>query len=117
MDSVFDEQILKNLREAIGLVDLAALLRELPQEIRCQHSALRSGWDARKLESVRFVVRVKLEDNGFASRLPAGATGTAAIHTHHVEVAHVIRGVMLRQIAILNYIIRSEAARECRTDL
>ena len=55
MDSVFDEQILKNLREAIGLVDLAALLRELPQEIRCQHSALRSGWDARKLESVRVV--------------------------------------------------------------
>ena len=40
----------------------------------------------------------------FARRLPAGATGTAAIFTEHVKVAHVIRRVLLRQIAILNYV-------------
>jgi RND family efflux transporter MFP subunit len=56
------------------------------------------------IQSAPFVVRVKLDDLGFGSRLPAGATGTAAIYTDHVKVAHVIRGVMLRQIAITNYI-------------
>jgi RND family efflux transporter MFP subunit len=38
------------------------------------------------------------------SRLPAGATGTAAIFTDHVKVSHIIRRVLLRQVAILNYI-------------
>jgi len=32
------------------------------------------------------------------------ATGTAAIYTDHVKIAHVLRGVMLRQIAITNYV-------------
>jgi hypothetical protein len=34
-------------------------------------------------------------DNDFANRLPAGATGTAAIYTGHVKVAHVIPGSAL----------------------
>jgi hypothetical protein len=53
---------------------------------------------------VPFVVRVKLEDAAFAERLPAGATGTAAIFTDHVRVSHVIRRVLLRQLAILDYV-------------
>jgi hypothetical protein len=40
-----------------------------------------------------------------AQSLPAGSTGDAAIFTEHVKVAHVIRKVLLRQIAILNYVI------------
>jgi RND family efflux transporter MFP subunit len=59
----------------------------------------------REIETVPFVVRVKLDDDDFARRLPAGATGTAAIFTDHVKVSHVIRRVLLRQLAILNYII------------
>lgn len=51
-----------------------------------------------------FVVRIRLDDAEFAASLPAGATGTAAIFTDHVKVAHVIRRVILRQIAITNYI-------------
>jgi RND family efflux transporter MFP subunit len=51
-----------------------------------------------------FVVRVALDDTEFAGRLPAGAIGEAAIFTDHVKAAHVIRRVLLRQIAILNYI-------------
>lgn len=39
-----------------------------------------------------------------ARRLPAGATGTAAIFTDHVKVAHIIRRVMLRMTAILSYV-------------
>ena len=51
-----------------------------------------------------FVARIKLDDADLASRLPAGSTGTAAIFTDRVKAAHVIRKVLLRQIAILNYV-------------
>jgi RND family efflux transporter MFP subunit len=58
-----------------------------------------------EIQSVPFVVRVRLDDHKFAANdLPAGATGTAAIYTEHIKVAHIIRKVVLRQIAILNYI-------------
>ena len=56
------------------------------------------------IASAPFVARVKLDDAAFASRLPAGSTGEAAIFTEHVKPAHIIRKVLLRQIAILNYI-------------
>ncbi|CAH1668945.1 MULTISPECIES: efflux RND transporter periplasmic adaptor subunit [unclassified Chelatococcus] len=56
------------------------------------------------IQSAPFVVRMRLDDRAFASLLPAGATGEAAIFTSHVKPAHVIRKVLLRQIAILNYI-------------
>ncbi len=52
-----------------------------------------------------FVVRIAMDDKEFASRLPAGSAGTAAIFTDRVQVAHVIRRVVLRQLAILNYIV------------
>jgi multidrug resistance efflux pump len=58
----------------------------------------------KEIEAAPFVVRVRLEDAEFARRLPAGSTGTAAIFTEHIRAAHVIRKVLLRQIAILNYI-------------
>jgi multidrug resistance efflux pump len=54
--------------------------------------------------SAPFVVRVKLDDADAARRLPAGSAGTAAIFTEHVKASHVIRRVLLRQIAILNYV-------------
>ncbi len=50
------------------------------------------------------VVRVRLDDQAFAASLPAGATGTAAIFTDHVKATHIIRRVVLRQVAIMNYI-------------
>ncbi|PPQ18922.1 efflux transporter periplasmic adaptor subunit [Bradyrhizobium sp. AC87j1] len=56
------------------------------------------------IEAAPFVVRVKLDDESFAARLPAGAAGTAAIFTDHVKVSHIIRRVLLRQVAILNYV-------------
>lgn len=57
-----------------------------------------------EIQSIPFVVRVKLDDADIARRLPAGSTGLAAIYTDHVQVAHVIRKVVLRQTAILNYV-------------
>ncbi|HEY0234511.1 MAG TPA: efflux RND transporter periplasmic adaptor subunit [Afipia sp.] len=58
----------------------------------------------RAIQAAPFVVRVKLDDPAFANRLPAGATGDAAIYTDRVKPAHVIRQVLLRQIAITNYV-------------
>jgi hypothetical protein len=46
----------------------------------------------------------KLDDEDVARRLLAGSTGLAAIFTDHVTITHVIRRVVLRQTAILNYI-------------
>jgi RND family efflux transporter MFP subunit len=56
------------------------------------------------IEAVPFVVRIKLDDTEFARKLPAGATGTAAIYTEHLKPTHVVRRVILRQIAIINYV-------------
>jgi RND family efflux transporter MFP subunit len=56
------------------------------------------------IESAPFGVRIALDDANVAARLPAGSTGQAAIYTNHVKASHVIRKVLLRQIAILNYV-------------
>jgi multidrug resistance efflux pump len=58
----------------------------------------------REIQAAPFVARVKLDDDAFARSLPAGSTGDAAIFTDRVTATHVIRRVMLRQIAILNYV-------------
>ncbi|MBR0743150.1 HlyD family efflux transporter periplasmic adaptor subunit [Bradyrhizobium japonicum] len=58
----------------------------------------------RAIEAAPFVVRVKLDDAAFVNRLPAGSAGTAAIYTDHVKPTHIVRRVILRQVAILNYV-------------
>jgi hypothetical protein len=58
-----------------------------------------------QIQLTPFAVRVRLDDAMLASRLPAGAVGDAAIFTDRVKAAHIIRRVLLRQIAIMNYII------------
>lgn len=58
----------------------------------------------RSVQAAPFVVRVKLDDEAFARSLPAGSVGDAAIFTDRVKAAHVIRKVLLRQVAITNYI-------------
>jgi RND family efflux transporter MFP subunit len=58
----------------------------------------------KEIQSSPFVIRVRLDDDALARRLPAGSTGTAAIFTEAVKPTHIIRKVLLRQIAILNYI-------------
>ena len=56
------------------------------------------------IEAVPFVVRVKLDDAEFVAKLPAGSAGTAAIYTEHLKPTHMVRRVILRQVAILNYV-------------
>jgi hypothetical protein len=50
------------------------------------------------------VARVRLDDQDVAKRLPAGGTGTGAIFTDAVKPTHIIRKVLLRQLAKLNYV-------------
>lgn len=57
-----------------------------------------------EIQSAPFLVRLKLDADDVASKLPAGSTGTAAIFTDRVKASHVIRKVLLRQVAIMNYI-------------
>jgi RND family efflux transporter MFP subunit len=52
-----------------------------------------------------FVVRVRLDDQQVANELPAGSVGEAAIYTDRVKPAHVIWLVILRQLAIMNYVL------------
>jgi multidrug resistance efflux pump len=56
------------------------------------------------ITAVPFVVRVTLDDEAIARRLPAWAAGDGAIFTDRVRSTHLIRKVLLRQIAILNYV-------------
>jgi len=56
------------------------------------------------IEAAPFVVRIKLDDDEVTRNLPAGSAGTAAIYTAHLKPTHIVRRVILRQVAILNYI-------------
>jgi RND family efflux transporter MFP subunit len=56
------------------------------------------------IEAIPFVVRVRLDDAEVTRKLPAGSAGTAAIYTEHLKPTHVVRRVILRQLAILNYV-------------
>ena len=57
----------------------------------------------RQVTAAPFAVRVKLDNAKLASSLPAGTAGDS-IFTEHVKPSHIIRTVILRQIAILNYV-------------
>lgn len=52
-----------------------------------------------------FFVRLRLDDPELAEAIPAGAVGQVAIYTEEVQMAHVIRKVMIRMNAIMNYVV------------
>jgi RND family efflux transporter MFP subunit len=58
----------------------------------------------KQVTAAPFVVRVKLDDPKLAASLPAGTAGDAAIYTEHIKPSHIVRKVILRQIAIVNYV-------------
>ncbi len=51
-----------------------------------------------------FMVRLKMDDPDIEARLMPGALGEVAIYTQHTKATHLIRRVMIRMNAILNYI-------------
>jgi hypothetical protein len=56
------------------------------------------------IQAAPFVARIVLDDAALARSLPAGSTGEAAIFTDHLKPTRVVRKVLLRQTAILNYV-------------
>jgi RND family efflux transporter MFP subunit len=52
-----------------------------------------------------FSIRLKLDDPKLAKQLNAGAYGQAAIYTSSMQATHVIRRVMMRMQAWMNYLI------------
>jgi hypothetical protein len=48
---------------------------------------------------VGLAFEVAHDDKEFASRLPVGATGEAAIFTDHVRVTHITRKIILRELS------------------
>ncbi len=52
-----------------------------------------------------FYVRLQLDDPKLAEKLHAGAYGQAAIYTSSMQATHVIRRVMMRMQAWMNYLI------------
>ena len=50
-------------------------------------------------------VRLKLDDEAFANSLPAGATGDVAIYSPKGKQVQIIRKVIIRTTAIMNYIV------------
>jgi RND family efflux transporter MFP subunit len=69
-----------------------------------QVSASGQAVTPKDVQAAPFVVRVKLDDDAIARQLPAGSAGDAAIFTDRVKAAHMIRKVILRQMAIVNYV-------------
>src|SRR5512132_3101364 len=55
----------------------------------------------KQVTAAPFVICVKLDDDKLAASLPAGTVGNAAIYTPHIKPSHIIRKVILRQIAIV----------------
>jgi len=53
----------------------------------------------------RFAVKLLLDDRNKDLFLAAGARGTGAIYTHHLEPIHLVRKVLLRVASYFNYII------------
>lgn len=66
-----------------------------------------SGSAARptNIQPAPFVVRVQLDDVSTAATLPAGAMGDAAIYTQSATATHIVRRIMIRMTAYLNYIL------------
>lgn len=59
----------------------------------------------REINSTPFVIHLRIDDDNLMNTLPAGAVGTVAIYSDKGEATHIIRKVMIRMDAFMNYII------------
>ena len=60
---------------------------------------------AKEVTAAPFAVRLRLNDQTLMNNLPAGAVGSVAIYTKHGKATHIIRKVMIRMDAYMNYLI------------
>ena len=87
-----------------GKVFPATVMYLLP--VTAQGQASVSGYAAQSVSTVAgpFFVRLKLDDPELEAKLLPGALADVAIYTPHAKAAHLIRRVMIRMTAILNYV-------------
>jgi RND family efflux transporter MFP subunit len=57
------------------------------------------------IQPAPFIVRVEMDNISIAAGLPAGTTGEAAIYTNSAQATHIIRRVMIRMSAYLDYVV------------
>ncbi len=74
--------------------------------VTSQGQAPVSGYAVKPMSTVAapFLVRLKLDDQALAASLKPGAVADVAIYTSHSKAAHLIRQVMIRMTAIINYV-------------
>ncbi len=87
-----------------GKVYPARVIYMIPATAQGQILASGSAVTPQSSTAMPFMVRLKLDDPDIAGDLVVGTVGSSAIYTSHVKVTHIIRKVMLRMTAILNYI-------------
>ena len=87
-----------------GVVHEARVVYVLPATAQGQLFA--GGTAAQPMGTVPgpFFVRLELEDKELEASLRPGSLGSMAIYTDRVVVAHVIRKVIIRIDAIVNYV-------------
>ena len=88
-----------------GEVLTAKVVSVLQATAEGQITASGTARTAQSLSPGPFFVRLELDDPARANSIPAGATGQVAIYTDKIKMAHIIRKVMLRMTAWMNFIL------------
>lgn len=88
-----------------GQVYSGTVDRIIPANAMGQVSANGQMFSGRNIQPVPFAVRINVDAGELLDRLPAGAVGSIAIYTEAASATHVIRRVMIRMDAFMNYVI------------
>lgn len=88
-----------------GQVFSATVESILPAISQGQVTVSGTAVQSRQVSPDPFVIRLRLDNDEVADKLYAGAYGQAAIYTSSMQATHVIRRVMLRMQAWMNYLV------------
>jgi RND family efflux transporter MFP subunit len=91
-------------KEFPGQIFSATVASVLPAISQGQVAVSGTAASPAQISPAPFLVRLKLDDPKLAAKLHAGAYGEAAIFTSSGQATHVIRRVMLRMQAWINYL-------------
>jgi len=87
-----------------GKIYAATVLYVLPATAQGQVQVTGMAAQPQSMTPGPFFVRLELDDPEIAAKLIPGSLGSVAIYTSKVTVAHIIRKVMIRMDAIMNYV-------------
>jgi len=76
----------------------------VPAIAQGQGQASGTASQAVNIRALPFAVRVAVDDPAIAAQLPVGTAGEAAIYTNSMKLTHMIRRVMIRMTAWLDYV-------------